>query len=83
MLCVEIISRINSINGDYIPDHGDKNIPEFMGRRSLGLFVIDKYMVMNADVNAAINILHKAGHSVRVSVDSNVLDYITLVDNAS
>ena len=76
-------SRANSINGDYIPNHGDKDIPRFIGKRDLGLFVIDKYMVMNADVNAAINILHKAGYSVRVSTNSNLLDYITLVENAS
>ena len=76
-------SRANSLNGDYIPNHGDTNIPHFIGKRELGIYVIDKHMVMNADVNAAINILHKAGFSVRVSVGSNVVDYITIVDDAS
>ena len=75
-------SRANSLSSDFVPNHGDSNIPRFLGKRNLGLFVIDKHMVMNADVNAAINILHKAGYDVTIGVDSNLLEHITIVENA-
>ena len=69
-------SRANALNSDYIPNHGDKNIPGFSGKRVMGQYIIDKNISINSDVNAAMNILHKAGFNIRVTVNCNLLEAI-------
>lgn len=52
-------SKANALDGDFIPTHGDKVIPTFSGRRvKRGLYKSPQGL-LNADVNAALNILRK------------------------
>jgi IS605 OrfB family transposase len=52
-------SKASALDGDFIPTHGDKVIPNFSGRRvKRGLYKSPQGL-LNADVNAALNMLRK------------------------
>jgi IS605 OrfB family transposase len=52
-------SKANALGNDIIPTHGDKAIPVFSGRRvKRGLYKSPQGLI-NADINAALNILRK------------------------
>lgn len=69
----------SSIGGDYLPELGEGSESKFSGERYNGVYEVDKNITMNADVNASINILCKAGFSIYVGADSNLFDYISLI----
>ncbi|MBQ3420368.1 MAG: transposase, partial [Romboutsia sp.] len=53
-------SKASFLDGDTIPDYGDKDIPKFSGKRvKRGLYVSKNGITLNADVNGACNILRK------------------------
>lgn len=53
-------SKASAIDLDYIPKYGDKNIPEFSGKRvKRGYYKTKENLFVNADVNGSINILRK------------------------
>lgn len=73
-------SLSNSLNSDFVHSYGDKNVGKMTGtRRDREYYSADNHLVINADVNACINLLHKMGHNLYVSPDSNLFDYITLL----
>ena len=54
-------SKASFLDGDMIPTYGDLAIPHFSGKRShRGLYQSKEGILINADVNAACNILKKA-----------------------
>lgn len=54
-------SKASFLNGDPIPVYGDKEIPAFSGKRVCrGLYQSKDGTIINADVNASLNILRKA-----------------------
>lgn len=53
-------SKACALDNDFIPNHGDKVIPKFSGRRvKRGLYKSKQGILINADVNGALNILRK------------------------
>ena len=53
-------SKANCLGLDPIPDYGDKEIPEFTGKRiHRGLYKTNDGRILNADINGAANILRK------------------------
>ena len=52
-------SKASALDNDFIPDHGDKVIPKFSGRRVKRGLYKSKHGILNADVNGALNILRK------------------------
>ena len=54
-------SKASFLDLDDIPKYGDKNIPEFSGKRiKRGLYQSKEGRLLNADVNGSYNILRKA-----------------------
>lgn len=72
-------SQASGITSDYIPDYVAEN-PKFSGVRSFETYHIDENLMIDADVNAAINILHKAGFSVNLDYSSAVFKFIHLAE---
>ena len=52
-------SKASALENDAIPDHGDKVIPKFSGRRVKRGLYKSKNGIINADINGALNILRK------------------------
>jgi len=52
-------SKASALDNDMIPNHGDKVIPQFSGRRVKRGLYKSKQGMLNADVNGALNILRK------------------------
>ena len=53
-------SKASAIDGDVIPEYGEKEIPSFSGRRiHRGLYRSNDGSILNADINGSINILRK------------------------
>ena len=53
-------SKASALDNDHIPTKGDDVIPTFSGRRvKRGLYKADSGQLINADINAALNILRK------------------------
>ena len=53
-------SRASFLDFDEIPNYGDKDIPEFSGKRiKRGLYKSGNGQIINADINGASNILRK------------------------
>ena len=52
-------SKASALDNDMIPNHGDKVIPQFSGRRVKRGLYKSKQGILNADVNGALNILRK------------------------
>ncbi len=49
-----------ALDGDTVPDYGDKVLPKFSGKRvRRGLYKTKKGQLLNADINGALNILRK------------------------
>lgn len=54
-------SKASFLDFDDIPNYGDKNIPEFSGKRvKRGLYKTKNGQIINADINGASNILRKS-----------------------
>lgn len=53
-------SQSSFLDNDTIPTYGDKDIPKFSGKRiARGLYKSSQGILINADVNGAVNILRK------------------------
>lgn len=53
-------SKASAIDNDFIPNYGDKTIPMFSGRRiKRGLYLTRDGSLINADINACLNIMRK------------------------
>ena len=72
-------SLSNSLNSDFVHSYGDDNVGKQTGKIDKGNYFADSHLVINADVNACLNLLHKKGHNLYVAPDSNLFDYITLL----
>jgi transposase, IS605 orfB family len=71
-------SKSNCLNYDYIPTYKKENRKEykFTGNRiKRGLFKTDSGILINADVNGAINILRKEFGNVKIETDN--IKYLT------
>lgn len=61
-----------------MPSIGDGKSHEFIGARVKGKYFINDHITIHADVNGALNILHKAGFDIYIVPDSNIDDYYSL-----
>ena len=72
-------SKASFLDFDEIPNYGDKNIPEFSGKRiKRGLYKSKAGQIINADINGASNILRKSVPSAFENI--NNFDYLLKVD---
>ena len=72
-------SKASFLDFDKIPNYGDKNIPEFSGKRiKRGLYKSKTGQIINADINGASNILRKSVPSAFESI--NNFDYLLKAD---
>ena len=74
-------SKASALSNDDIPSYGDDVDDEvcFHGTRINGSYIVDQHITINADVNGAINILRKEGHSIVLKPSSKIFDYISVV----
>ena len=71
-------SKSNCLNYDYIPTYKKENnkVYKFTGNRiKRGLFKTDNNILINADVNGAINILRKEFENIKI--ETNNIKYLT------
>lgn len=71
-------SKSNCLNYDYIPTYKKEDNKEykFTGKRiKRGLFKTDSNILINADVNGAVNILRKEFKNVKIETDN--IKYLT------
>ena len=72
-------SKASFLDFDEIPNYGDKDIPEFSGKRiKRGLYKSKTGQIINADINGASNILRKSVPSAFESI--NNFDYLLKAD---
>lgn len=69
-------SKASFLDNDSIPTYGDTDIPRFSGKRiKRGLYVSKKGIAINADINAACNILRKHSKS-DIKINHKILSNI-------
>lgn len=72
-------SKASFLDSDEIPTYGDKDIPEFSGRRiKRGLYKSKAGQIINADINGASNILRKSVPSAFENISN--FDYLLKAD---
>ena len=73
-------SKASFLDNDPIPTYGDKDIPQFSGKRiKRGLYLSKNGITINADVNGACNILRKH-FDKNININHKILTNITKIN---